>query len=74
MYSSLIPILEHDIGQRENMAINRRPKVFKISAMFGLRGERTDPMHRLMWMSSYYQSIKTDDAFITRPAEPIPGL
>lgn len=56
------------------MAINRRPKVFKLSAMFGLRGERTDPMQRLMWMSSYYESIKTDDAFTARPADPAQGL
>ena len=61
--------IEHDNSQRLAIAVNRRPKVFKLSAIFGTRGESTDPMNRLIWMAYYHQELKNNSTFMIRPKE-----
>ena len=66
-------LLVHDHQEKLNMGVSKRTKQFKISTMFGLRNEPIDPMDRMMWMSSYFTSLKTDSAWIAKPTAIAPG-
>ncbi|KAJ3326704.1 hypothetical protein HDU91_004576, partial [Kappamyces sp. JEL0680] len=62
---------EHDATHLTHLGQNKKPKTFKLSAVFGERGDGVDPMHRLFWLAAQYEALKKDPSWSTVNDDPM---